>query len=142
MPGSLRAVGTGTITANVQNLGGTIAPGAPDTAASTGIIKIGGNYTHSGAGSVLKVDLKGATPGRQFDQLQVTGQAFVDWGTLDLDTARGFTPGKTAKLKVLAAGQRSGSGFTRLKDPGLPNSRQWYAIYNPSDVTLGVRRVR
>lgn len=135
-------VGTGTITANVQNLGGTIAPGAPDTAASTGIIKIGGNYTHSGAGSVLKVDLKGTTPGRQFDQLQVTGQAFVDWGTLDLDTARGFTPGKTAKLKVLAAGQRSGSGFTRLKDPGLPNSRQWYAIYNPSDVTLGVRRVR
>lgn len=135
-------VGTGTITANVQNLGGTIAPGAPDTAASTGIIKIAGNYTHSGAGSVLRVDLKGTTPGRQFDQLQVTGQALVDWGTLDLDTARRFTPGKTTKLKVLTAGQRSGGGFTRLKDPGLPNRRSWHAIYNPSDVTLGVRQAR
>jgi len=137
MGGSLR--GTGTITANVQNLASTIAPGAPDTAGATGIIKIAGNYTHSGANSVLKIDLKGTTPGGQFDQLQVTGQALLDWGTLDLDTASGFTPGNTTKLKVMTAGQRTGA-FDSLKDPQLPNERKWYAIYNTGDVTLGVRR--
>ncbi|MGH3147361.1 MAG: hypothetical protein ACRDTR_16310, partial [Rubrobacter sp.] len=141
MGGSL--VGTGTISANVQNLNGTIAPGAPNTAGSTGIIKIAGNYTHnftqSGLDPVLKADLKGTTPGTRFDQLQVTGEAFVNWGTLDLDTATGFAPGTSTKLKVLTAGKRSGSGFTRLKDPGLPNRREWYAAYNPRDITLGVR---
>jgi fibronectin-binding autotransporter adhesin len=133
--------GTGTITANVQNLAGTIAPGAPGTAGSTGILKIAGNYTHSGGSSVLKVDLKGTTPGSGFDQLQVTGQALVDWGTLDLDTATGFAPGTSTKLKVLKAGQLSGDGFTRLQDRQLPSGREWFAIYNPGDVTLGVRRV-
>jgi hypothetical protein len=132
-------VGKGAIAANVQNLGATVAPGTPNTAGSTGIIKISGNYTHSGADATLKADLKGATPGTGFDQLQVTGEALVNWGVLDIDT--GFAPGTTTKLKVLTAGKRSGSGFTRLKDPGLPNDREWYAIYNPLNVTLGVRRV-
>jgi hypothetical protein len=138
MGGSL--VGTGTITANVQNLNSTIAPGAPNTLGSTGIIKIAGNYTHSGTAAILKADLKGTTPGTKFDQLQVTGEALVDSGVLDLDTATGFAPTTTTKLKVLRAGKRSGGGFTGLKDPGLPNSREWYAIYNPLDVTLGTRR--
>jgi fibronectin-binding autotransporter adhesin len=136
MGGSL--VGKGAIAANVRNLGATVAPGAPNTAGSTGIIKISGNYTHSGADATLKADLKGATPGTGFDQLQVTGEALVNWGVLDIDT--GFAPGTTTKLKVLTAGKRLGSGFTRLKDPGLPNDREWYAIYNPLNVTLGVRR--
>ncbi len=137
MGGSL--VGTGTITANVQNLAGTIAPGAPGTAGSTGILKILGNYTHSGDNSALKVDLKGTTPGSGFDQLQVTGQALIERGTLDLLTASGFAPGTSTKLKILTAGQRSGGGFTRLQNLQLPNGREWFAIYNPRDVTLGVR---
>ncbi len=138
MGGSL--LGTGKITANVQNLASTISPGAPGTAGSSGIIKINGNYTHSGGSSVLKVDLKGTTPGSGFDQLQVTGQALVEWGVLDLDTAEGFSPGTSTKLKVLRAGQVLGDGFTRLEDGQLPSGREWYAIYNPGDVTLGVRR--
>jgi hypothetical protein len=131
-------VGTGTITANVQNIGATVAPGAPNTVGSTGIIKIVGNYAHSGANAILKADLKGTTPGTKFDQLQVTKEALVNWGVLDIDT--GFAPGSTTKLKVLTAGKRSGSGFTQLKDRALPNGREWYAIYNPLDITLGTRR--
>jgi hypothetical protein len=60
---------------------------------------------------------------------------------VDLDTASTFAPGTSTKLKVLTAGQVTGSGFTRLQDPGLPNGREWYATYNPRDVTLGVRQV-
>ncbi|HEX5851168.1 MAG TPA: hypothetical protein VFY59_18355 [Rubrobacter sp.] len=136
MGGSL--VGTGTISANVQNIGATVSPGAPNTVGSTGIVKILGNYIHSGAEAILKVDLKGTTPGTQFDQLQVTKEARVDWGILDVDT--GFAPASTTKLKVLTAGNRLGSGFTQLKDRALPNGREWYAIYNPLDITLGTRR--
>jgi hypothetical protein len=99
--------------------------------------KIAGNYTHSGADAVLK-DLKGATPGTRFDQLQVTGEALVSWGVLDLDT--GFAPTSTTKLKMLTAGKRAGGGFTRLKDSGLPNAREWYATYNPLYITLGTRK--
>lgn len=125
-------VGTGTITADVRNDGATIAPG---TAGSTGILRIVGDYGHLLDGP-LKVDLKGTTPGSGFDQLQVTGTASFK-GTLDLDTARGFAPGTTTKLKVLTAGQRSGT--FHLLDRTLPNGREWYAIYSPRDVTLGVR---
>lgn len=66
--------------------------------------------------------------------------ALLSWGTLDLDTASGFAPDTSTRLKVLTAGQRSGGGFTRLQDPELPKGREWYAIYSPRDGTLGVRR--
>jgi hypothetical protein len=48
--------------------------------------------------------------------------------------------GTTTRLKVLTAGQRSGSGFTRLQDRQLPNGREWFGIYNPTNITLGVRK--
>jgi hypothetical protein len=139
MGGSL--LGAGMISADLQNLGSTIAPGAPGTVGSTGIIKISGDYTHSGRDATLKVDLKGTTPGTKFDQLQVTGEALVTWGALDLDTASGFAPSTSTRLKVLIAGLRSGSGFTRLQDSALPNGREWYAVYNPTGATLRVRNV-
>ena len=40
------------------------------------------------------------------------------------------------KLKVLTVGVRLGT-FGALKDPQLPYGREWSAIHNPSDVTLG-----
>jgi hypothetical protein len=130
--------GTGTITADVRHARGTVSPGAPGTARSTGILKIAGDYIHL-PNATLRMNLKGNTPGTGFDQLQVTSTASLNGGTLDLDTASGYSPGSTTRLKVLAAGTRSGS-FATLKDPLLPNGRKWYAVYNPKDVTLGVRR--
>lgn len=131
-------VGKGTITANVRNEGATISPGAPGTVGSVGIIKISGEYDQLFDGA-LKMDLKGATAGTNHDQLQVTGLAILDGGTLDLDTAAGYAPGTATRLKVLTAGTRLGDSLT-LVDPFLPNSRKWYEIYNSRDVTLGVRR--
>ncbi len=129
--------GTGTVSADVRTeTGGTIAPGAPGAAGSTGILKIVGNYGQH-QGGVLKTDIKGATPGSGFDQLQVTGTALLVEGTLDLDTARGYVPGARTELKVLTAGNVSGA-FGLVKDAGLPNGRQWRTLYNSRDVTLWV----
>jgi hypothetical protein len=92
-----------------------------------------------GSESVLKMDLKGTTPGTGFDQLQVIGEALADWSMLDLGTAAGFAPDTSTKPKVLTAGQRSGGGLTRLRELQLLNGRGWFAIYNPRGITLGVR---
>lgn len=129
--------GTGTIRADVRHAKGTLSPGAPGTAdSSTGVLRIAGEYLNLPAATV-KMDLKGTTAGRGFDQLQVTGTASLNGGTLDLDTASGFAPGLSTNLKVLTAGRRSGT-FGPLKDPGLPNGREWFAAYHARDVTLGV----
>jgi hypothetical protein len=85
------------------------------------------------------MDLKGTPPGTGFDQLQVIGEALADWSMLDLGTAAGFAPDTSTKPKVLTAGQRSGGGFTRLRELQLLNGRGWFAIYNPRGITLGVR---
>jgi hypothetical protein len=130
--------GTGTITGNLYNFGGTVAPGSPAQAGSTGILNIAGNIRQEPHG-ILKVNLKGSRPGSGFDQLRVTGQTVLD-GTLDLDTASTYAPGNTTKLKVLTMASRLGK-FDQLKDTVLSGGREWYAIYSLRDVTLGVVRV-
>ncbi|HJQ30410.1 MAG TPA: hypothetical protein VJ827_13810 [Rubrobacter sp.] len=55
-------------------------------------------------------------------------------GTLDPDTASGYTPAGSTKLKVLTMASRLGE-FRQLKDIRLPNARQWYAVYNTGDAT-------
>lgn len=129
--------GTGTISADVRSAaGGTIAPGVPGTAGSTGILNIVGNYGQH-QGGVLKANIKGATPGSGFDQLRVTDTTLLNGGTLDLDTARGYVPGTRTELKILTAGVRSGT-FGLIKDGELPNGRQRRPLYNARDVTLWV----
>jgi fibronectin-binding autotransporter adhesin len=129
--------GTGKVTGNLHNYGGTVSPGNPARAGSTGILNVAGNYSQEPQGT-LKVNLKGSTPGSGFDQLRVTRQAVLG-GTLDLDRATTYTPGLTTKLKVMTMASRLGK-FDRLQDTTLPNGREWYAAYGPRDVTLGVAR--
>lgn len=132
-----RLTGVGTITGDVRNAtGATVSPGAPDSASSTGMIKIVGGYGQMGG--TLNVDLRGPTPGQRFDQLQVTGRAILQSATLDIDTIAGYTPGTSTRLKVLTAGERVGK-YQTLKDPVMLDGRTWYAIYPPNGVTLGVR---
>jgi fibronectin-binding autotransporter adhesin len=127
--------GTGTITGNLYNYGGTLSPGNPAQAGSTGIVNVAGNYRQEPEGT-LKVNLKGSTPGSGFDQLRVTQQAVLD-GKLDLDRASTYEPGLITKLKVLTTASRVGK-FNQLQDTAIPNGREWYAVYGSHDVTLGV----
>ena len=75
--------GVGTINASVVNAA-EISPGA-----SPGTITVNGNYTQTSAG-VMKIELGGAPPGTQFDQLNVTGTASLD-GALNVSLINGFS---------------------------------------------------
>jgi len=102
--------GTGTITGNVNNSGGTVLPGA-----SPGILTINGNYVQGPSG-VLGIDIGGTIAGTQYDQLIVSGSASLG-GTLSTSLIGGFvpTPGSTYTF-IQAAGGVSGT-FSTINQP-------------------------
>ncbi|MFO0943020.1 MAG: hypothetical protein U0930_19965 [Pirellulales bacterium] len=94
--------GTGTVTTNLTNSGGTVGPGA-----SPGKITINGNYTQGAAGT-LSIDVGGtnaATP--DFDQLTVTGTANLD-GTLNVSAINDFLPSKGETFRFMTFASRTG----------------------------------
>src|SRR5205085_8584008 len=76
--------GTGTITGDVNNAGGTLSPGL-----SPGTINITGNYTQ-GSTATMAIELAGATAG-QFDVVNVTGGVTLD-GTFSVALINGYVP--------------------------------------------------
>lgn len=108
--GALR--GAGSIASNVNNVAGTVEPGA-----SPGILNITpdpnyvnvpivGNYTQ-GAGGRLAIEVGGLTPGTQHDQLVVAATANLN-GTLELIQFGGFVPAHGASITVLTANAVTG----------------------------------
>ena len=78
--------GTGSLTGNLQNDGGTVAPGE-----SPGVLTVNGNFTQ-GAGGTLAIELSGLNPGSENDRFHVAFVANLD-GTLALTRLNGFIPG-------------------------------------------------
>ena len=91
--------GTGTITGDIVNTGGTLKPGdvGPGTLTQTG------SYTQS-AGGVFLEQLGGTTPGAS-GVFSLTGNAALD-GTLDVQLANGFHPVVNQSFVFLNYGQR------------------------------------
>jgi hypothetical protein len=109
-------IGTGTITGNLRNRAGIVAPGH-----SPGKITVNGNYIQ-GTGGVLNMEIGGTTPGTAYDQLVVSGGAALD-GTLNITAINGFTPAKGDIYTLVSATSFSGqfstvnvSGFTAKVD--------------------------
>ena len=96
---------------DLVNDGGTIAPGE-----SPGATQIMGDLTiNSGS---LAIELGGTTPGLDFDQLQVTGNATLA-GTLDVTLLSGFNLIPETTFEILdIAGTRSGE-FVGLGEGAL-----------------------
>ena len=118
--------GTGTVNANVNNSAGTVSPGL-----SPGILTISGNYTQ-GASGVLDMEIGGTTPGVQYDQLVVTGNAFLG-GTLNTTLINAFVPAASdAFTLVQASGTVSGTFATA----NLPAGTTLSASYLPSTFEL------
>ena len=116
--------GTGTITGTVYNAGRVDVGGIGSagkllitngTTVSYPFTPINGGYTQA-ANGVLGIELGGAAPGTQFDQLQVTGSAALG-GTLDVQTINGYTPPGASTYTVLTYGSRSGA-FATLNGNG------------------------
>jgi hypothetical protein len=78
-----RLEGVGELAANLNNMGGVVAPGSP-----TGELLVSGNYTQSAAGT-LEIVLSGTQLG-SFGKFQVTGTGSLN-GTLLLTFLTGFT---------------------------------------------------
>jgi hypothetical protein len=76
--------GNGTISGNLANTSGTVAPGN-----SPGILTVDGDFTQGSAGT-LALEIGGLIPGEEHDKLVVNGIATLD-GTLDVTLINGFT---------------------------------------------------
>jgi hypothetical protein len=100
--------GFGTITGSVRNAG-TVSPST-----TKGVLSISGAYHQTSAG-VLTAVLTGISPGTQFGQLVVGGQATLA-GTLKVNPGNGFNPhGKS--FAVLLYHSRSGKFATLSGSP-------------------------
>jgi hypothetical protein len=92
-------------------------------------LTVNGDYTQTAGGS-LRIQIGGLTPGADFGQLNVSGQATLD-GTLTVVLVNGFVPTSGDSFAVLTFGSESGVFATINGDGPLftPN-------YNPNDLTL------
>jgi hypothetical protein len=118
--------GTGTVAGALTNSSGTLAPGdAP------GQLKVAGNYTQESSGT-LAIGISGPTPGTEFDQLLVGGNALLA-GTLSVTDEGGYEPplGQTFKI-ISGASTRSGS----FSSVGGPSAGIYGVSYEPDGVTL------
>jgi hypothetical protein len=94
--------GSGTITGQCMNHGATINPGF-----SPGKITINGDFLQDGGGT-LRIEIAGlATPGVDYDLLEITGTATLG-GALRVVDINGFTPSGTDTVTPLTAGSITG----------------------------------
>ncbi|MEO6567293.1 MAG: autotransporter domain-containing protein [Opitutaceae bacterium] len=144
-----RLTGTGSITGNVDNVFGRIAPGlatgflreelstgAPQTVITTtvagsqiGTLSIAGNFLQqsgisAGNESTLSIDLAGAT---DFDRLVISGSASLG-GVLELGLTGGYAPSGTTTYSFLSAGSVAGT-FDRIA-----LRAGWGVLFNPTIV--------
>ncbi|HET9217662.1 MAG TPA: tandem-95 repeat protein, partial [Terriglobia bacterium] len=104
--------GVGTIEASVSN-NGVLKPGT-----SPGSLVIEGDFTQTSTGT-LEIELEGATPGTEFDVLQITGQATLS-GKLLVVRATGFFPAADGRFEFMTYALRTGDflEFEGLDFPG------------------------
>lgn len=99
--GTLAGHGTFDVSSTTFTNNGTVAPGG-----SPGALTFIGTYS-MGASAVLSVELGGATPGTQYDQVVVGGTGTLA-GTLNVTLINGFTPSIGQVFTVVAGGNVTG----------------------------------
>jgi hypothetical protein len=108
--------GTGTVVGNVQNAGGTFAPGG-----SAGVFHVDGDWTQE-AGGTLEIEIGGYAPGTEYDQLAISGAAHLG-GVLAVTLLNGFVPAVNRTFDVVTYAEHTGD-FTEVRLPvGVPGRR-------------------
>ncbi len=121
--------GAGTVGPDVNNTGGTVAPGA-----SPGILSIASDYTQS-AGGTLAVEVNGPAAGTGYDQLQVGDEVSLA-GTLTVDTS-GFSPAVDQVFTIVdAPAPPAAPNVTGTFDTVQETGHDYDTIYNPTNVVL------
>ena len=114
------ALGSG----DVALTGGSLA-----VADGAGTLSVGGDYTQ-GSGGTLEIELGGAAPGTEYDQLNVTGTANLA-GTLEITLIDGYELEAGQEYVILTAGAVTGSFDNTV---GLPEDFE--VTYNADSVTI------
>jgi len=127
--------GVGTVSANINNEGGMVAPGV-----GTGRLAGTGNYNQQ-SGGTLEIEIGGTTPLAEFDSLNVPGTATLD-GTLtvslvDLGTGL-FDPIAGNSFTILSADSGRSGTFSVEQLPLLSGDLTWNLQYLPTSVVLAV----
>jgi hypothetical protein len=120
--------GTGTITGNVANTGGQVAPGL-----SPGTLSITGTYAQ-GATGTYAVEIGGTTAGSQFDVLAITGAATLN-GTLAVSLINSFTPNLGDTFQIMTFASQTGA-FPNGVGLNLGDGLGFNTNINPNNVTL------
>jgi outer membrane autotransporter protein len=79
-----------------------------------GTLTINGNYTQDG-NSTIDVNLGGATPSTQYDQMKVSGTASLN-GALTVNLVNGYSPPKGTQYSILTYALETGDFATKNLD--------------------------
>jgi T5SS/PEP-CTERM-associated repeat protein len=112
-------------------IGGDYAPGN-----STAQVTFDGGFGVAPTGT-LEIEIGGTTPGTQFDQLIVTGDADLA-GTLDLSIIGGFTPALGQSFTVLTSAGLNGTSFDNVLGTFLAGGLSFDIAYTATDVIVSV----
>jgi hypothetical protein len=119
--------GSGPIAGQVENRGGTVAPGN-----GVGELAITGRFANGPNGTVA-VELAGNAMG-QYDKLTVTGGSSLE-GTLAVSLLGGFAPTAGSVFTILTTTEDIGGAFNNLL---APDGFNWRANYNANNLQLVV----
>jgi hypothetical protein len=124
--------GSGPIPGQVENHGGTVAPGN-----GVGVLSISGRFANAADGT-LSFELGGTTPATQYDQLIVDGDVILD-GTLNVslvDLGGGtFSPSVGNSFTLMTATGNLGGAFDHLL---VPDGLNWIVNYLANSLQLVV----
>jgi Aspartyl protease len=124
--------GSGPIPGQVENRGGTVAPGN-----GIGKLEIEGRFASDSAGT-LAIELGGLIAATQYDQLAVDGSVALA-GNLAVSLANlgggSFVPSVGDAFTIITATEGVGGSFDAIDAPGGYN---WNVVYGISSVTLSV----
>ncbi len=119
---------TGPGTTSFQN---SFSPGA-----SAAQVNFGGDLVFGG-GASLAIEIGGASPGTQFDRLNVVGTATLA-GALNISLLNGFTPTLGSSFQIIAATGGIVGTFSSTSFPAIGGGRGWNVVYSTGGVSLQV----
>jgi len=118
------------IDGNILNnsLGKGVSPGN-----SPGLLHVLGNYTCT-SNATLTIELAGLTPGTQFDQFLVNGQARLD-GSLNVKLLNSYRPMPGDRFEIMTFASSTGK-FAVKNGLNLGSGLVLLPVYGPTNVTL------
>ena len=122
--------GAGTVSANVNDSGGTVTPGV---GAATGIFGITGTDSQ-GATSGVNIRIGGLTAGTQFDQFNTSGAITLN-GALNLSAVGGFRPATGGSFTILNFASHAGT-FAAINGTDLGSGCSFQTTVNATNVML------